>query len=163
MINAALHHVVLYISLCQPYQRVFLRRRATGPAHAHCRSIMAIDQATSMTPPLPEHATCDAHTRCSITVISALPLPSACTSLVNALARAYCACMEDNGPLNCLIANPSCNAHARCSIMVINFDEFVQDTERVVREVLSFAGADPARYTYKPLPPGMKVGGGVWE
>ena len=41
--------------------------------------------------------------------------------------------------------------------MVINFDEFVQDTERVVCEVLSFAGADPSRYTYKPLPPGMKV------
>ena len=71
--------------------------------------------------------------------------------------------MEDNGHLNCVIANPSYNAHTRCSIMVVNFDEFVQDTERVVREVLSFAGVDPARYTYKPLPPGMKVGGGVWE
>ena len=45
--------------------------------------------------------------------------------------------------------------------MVINFDEFVQDTERMVREVLSFAGADPSRYTYKPLPPGMKVRGCV--
>ena len=69
--------------------------------------------------------------------------------------------MEDNAPLNYVAANPSCNAHTRCSIMVINFDEFVQDTERVVREVLYFAGADPTRYTYKPLPPGMKVCGCV--
>lgn len=32
-----------------------------------------------------------------------------------------------------------------------------RNEEAVVREVLSFVGADPKRYTYTKKPPGMKV------
>ncbi|PNH04422.1 Heparan sulfate glucosamine 3-O-sulfotransferase 3A1 [Tetrabaena socialis] len=40
--------------------------------------------------------------------------------------------------------------------MFVNFDEFVADTEGVVRQVLDFVGADPQRYRHKPMPPAMK-------
>jgi len=43
------------------------------------------------------------------------------------------------------------------SISVINFDDFVKDTEGVMRDLLGFVGVDPDLFDYKPLPPGMKV------
>ncbi|KAG1676354.1 hypothetical protein FOA52_001149 [Chlamydomonas sp. UWO 241] len=51
---------------------------------------------------------------------------------------------------------PFLKAFPRENIMIINFDEFVADTEGVVGRVLEFVGADAARFTYKPLPVGMK-------
>jgi hypothetical protein len=43
-------------------------------------------------------------------------------------------------------------------VLFVNFPDFVANTEAVVREVLQFVGADTSRYSFKPLPPGMKVG-----
>ena len=44
-----------------------------------------------------------------------------------------------------------------CSMMFIDFSEFTNNTETVIREVCSFVGADPSLYKHTPLPPGMKV------
>lgn len=48
-------------------------------------------------------------------------------------------------------------AIAVCSMMFIDFKDFTQDTEKVVREVCTFVGAEPTMYSHKPLPAGMKV------
>ena len=45
--------------------------------------------------------------------------------------------------------------------MVINFREFVREPERVVRQVLDFVGAGTDGWTFKALPPGMKVRQGL--
>lgn len=41
--------------------------------------------------------------------------------------------------------------------MFIDFKEMVSNTEEVIEEVLDFVGADPNRFHYKELPPGMKT------
>ena len=41
--------------------------------------------------------------------------------------------------------------------MFVDFKEFVANTSETVTEVLDFLGADPERYDFKALPPGMKV------
>lgn len=46
---------------------------------------------------------------------------------------------------------------ASCSMMFIDFNEFIKNTEEVVKEVCSFVGAEPGLYNHKPQPPGMKV------
>ncbi|GMH40491.1 hypothetical protein BSKO_08395 [Bryopsis sp. KO-2023] len=45
----------------------------------------------------------------------------------------------------------------RDNLMFIDFKEFVENTEEVVKEVLDFVGADAGRYKYKKLPAGMKT------
>lgn len=42
-------------------------------------------------------------------------------------------------------------------MMFIDFNEFINNTDGVVREVCSFVGADPALYNHKVQPPGMQV------
>ena len=49
------------------------------------------------------------------------------------------------------------NVELRCSMLFIDFQEFVENTEEVVKEVFRFVGVDPTLTTFKPLPPGMKV------
>ena len=44
-----------------------------------------------------------------------------------------------------------------CSMMFIDFQEFVNNTEAVVKEVLRFVGVDHTSNQFCPLPPGMKV------
>ena len=41
--------------------------------------------------------------------------------------------------------------------MFIDFNEFIKNTEEVVKEVCSFVGAEPDLYNHRPQPPGMKV------
>lgn len=41
-------------------------------------------------------------------------------------------------------------------IMFVSFDEFKRNEEAVVREVLSFVGADAGRYAFAAKPPGMR-------
>ena len=41
--------------------------------------------------------------------------------------------------------------------MFIDFNEFIKNTEGVIREVCSFVGVDPELYKHTPQPPGMKV------
>ena len=42
-------------------------------------------------------------------------------------------------------------------MMFIDFNEFIENTEEVVKEVCSFVGAEPDLYNHRPQPPGMKV------
>ena len=42
-------------------------------------------------------------------------------------------------------------------MMFIDFNEFIKNTDGVVREVCSFVGADPALYNHKVQPAGMQV------
>ena len=42
-------------------------------------------------------------------------------------------------------------------MMFIDFNEFTENTEDVVKEVVRFVGADPSLYKHSALPPGMKV------
>lgn len=47
-------------------------------------------------------------------------------------------------------------------MMFIDFQDFTQNTESVVRQVCSFVGADPVLYHFKPPPAGMKVSHVHW-
>jgi hypothetical protein len=46
-----------------------------------------------------------------------------------------------------------------CSMLFIDFDEFVNNEVEVLERVFKFLGVNPARFTFKPQPPGMQVWG----